>query len=70
MNGSLTEVEPLGVRPEFLDILLGNGLVIRIFFNSLFDYLVVDVCKVLNEFYLVSSLFKIAAKRIKNAERS
>ncbi len=70
MNGSFTKIKSLCIRPEFLDIFLGNSLVIRIFLNRLFDYFVVNVGEILNESDLVTPVFEITAKRVKNAKRS
>ena len=70
MNGSFTEIKSLCIRPELLDVFLRNSLVIRIFLNRLFDYFVVNVGEILNKINLVTSVFKITAKRVKNAKRS
>ena len=63
-------VKPISIRPKFLYIALGNfghggAFLVRALYK-----LIVNIGKILNKAYLITSPLKIAAQNVKNAKRA
>ena len=64
------DVHALSIYPKLFNILLADIFEGYALFVCTADNLIVDICKVLYKINLVTSVFKVTAHYVKNAERS
>ena len=70
MNGCILKIQAVCVCPKFFDIFFADLIKGYTLFVGSLDNFIVNICKILNEFHVISSVFKVSSENIKNAKRT